>query len=276
MESRIAIIAGAGRFPFYVAQEARRQGLGVVAMGIRGWADPSLRDHVDTYEEVDVGALGRLIEQLKSRNVHQAVMAGKVTKEVLFNQGTRFDGEALVVLSRVSDYSVNTVLGAIAQRLADERITLLDSSTFLKANLCPSGVLTTRGPTVEEQEDIHLGTKAARAIASLDIGQTIVVEHRVIVAVEALEGTDQAIRRAHALAGEGLVIVKMASPHQDRRFDLPVIGSETIAASSCCGVGCLAVEAGSALLLDREALIAAANRAKICLIGIETSGADDV
>lgn len=271
---RIAMIAGAGRFPFYVAQEARRQGFGVVAVGIRGWADPTLAGQVDAYEEVTLGQLGRLIERLASHGVHQAIMAGKVTKEVLLDQRTEFDAEALEVLRHVREASVPALLGAIGTRLAKEGITLLDSSTFLKANLCPAGVLTTRGPTAVEQEDIRVGLEAARRLAALDIGQTVVVKHRVVVAVEALEGTDAAIRRAHSLAGDSLVVVKTASPAHDRRFDLPVIGADTLTTLTTSGVSCLAVEADTTLLLERNALITAANTASLCIVGVATAPHD--
>ena len=270
-DSPIAIIAGGGRFPFHVAQEAKRQGIAVVAFGIHGWADESLASLVDAYEEIAVGQLGRLIERLKSHRVRQAIMAGKVTKAVLLDRRTAFDADALGVLRQASDVSVNAVLGAIGKRLAGEGITLLDSSTFLKANLCPAGVVTARGPTDAEQDDIRVGARAAGTLAALDIGQTVIVKGRVVVAVEALEGTDAAIRRAHALAGDGLVVVKTAAPDQDRRFDLPVIGTETVSTLREAGATCLAVLADATLLLDRAALIASANTAKLCIIGCHTA-----
>ena len=267
-DAPIAIIAGAGRFPSHVAREAKRQGISVVVLGIQGWADESLAGLVDAYEAIAVGQLGRLIERLKSHRIRQVIMAGKVTKDVLLDRRTAFDAEALGVLRQVSDVSVNAVLGAIGKRLAGEGITLLDSSTFLKANLCPAGAVTSRVPTDAEQEDIRVGLRASRALASLDIGQTVIVKGRVVVAVEALEGTDAAITRAHALAGRGLVVVKAASPEQDRRFDLPVIGLDTVAALCKTGATCLAVLAGATLLLDRAALIASANAADLCIVGI--------
>ncbi len=273
MRPSIAMIAGAGRFPFHVAQEAKRAGLDVVALGLKGWADPSLADQVAAYEEIAVGQLGRLIERLKAHQVQQAVMAGKVTKAVLFDHHSAFDAEALGLISQAREMSVTALLGAIAQRLQREGITLLDSSTFLRDSVCPPGVLTVRRPSPVETEDLRVGLEAARAIAALDIGQTVVVKRGVIVAVEAFEGTDAAIRRAHALVGEELVVVKAASPGQDRRFDLPVIGSDTVTTLREAGASCLAVEAGMTLLLDREALLASANAANLCLIGVEPSDA---
>ena len=268
MGSNIAIIAGSGRFPFHVAQEAKRQGFSLVAIGIAGWVDPALASHVDAYEEVPVGQIGRIIKQLKSWDVRQAIMAGKVTKNVLLNGRTGFDLRALSLLGKVKEFSVPALLGAIGELLAGEGIILLDSSIFLKDSLCPLGVLTVRKPTLAEETDIQLGFRVARALAGLDVGQTVIVKGKVVVAVEALEGTDVAIRRAHALAGQGLVMVKTASANQDRRFDLPVIGVETIATLTTSGGACLAVEAGTTLLLDRDSLIASANAANLCLVGI--------
>jgi len=270
MSETCAIIAGSGSFPRHVAQEAKRQGLKVVAIGLKGWADPTLADEVDVYEEVAVGQLGQLIARLKAHHVRQAVMAGKVTKGILFDPRVQFDGETLGLLSHVREFSVNALLGAIGSRLAKEGVVLLDSSRFLTQGLCPAGALTTRPPTVPEQDDIRVGMQAARALASLDIGQTVVVKRRVVIAVEALEGTDATIQRAGQLAGGELVVVKMASSQQDMRFDLPVLGLRTMEVVAASGVTCLAVEAGKTLLLDRETLVARANDAKICLIGVES------
>lgn len=265
--SPIALIAGAGRFPFFVAQAARGQGCRVIAFGLRGWADAALASQVDVYEELAVGELGKLLERLKAHAVSRAIMAGKVTKRVLLDPRTRFDAEALAVLKQVKSLSVNGLLGAVAARLSRDGVTLLDSSAFLGGSLCPEGVLTARKPTPAEEEDIAVGADAARRLAALDIGQTVIVKQRVVVAVEALEGTDAAIARAHALAGDGLTVVKMASPSQDRRFDLPTIGVDTLQALRQAGVTCLAVQPGSTLLLDRDRVIAEADAAGLCLLG---------
>ncbi|MDP3723737.1 MAG: UDP-2,3-diacylglucosamine diphosphatase LpxI [Candidatus Omnitrophota bacterium] len=273
MSSPLALIAGSGRFPFYVAQEARRQGRSVVAMGIQGWSDPSLVGVVDAYEEVPIGQLSRLIDRLKIHGAREAIMAGKVTKAVLLDPQATFDEELRGLLRRVGETSAPALLGAVARRLADAGITVLDSATFLQPQLCPPRVLTARAPTASEQADIQVGLRAAQALATHDIGQTVVVRERVVVAVEALEGTDAAVRRAHALAGDGLVVVKVASPQQDRRFDLPVIGMTTLEVLAGSGVSCLALEAGTTLLLERDALIAAADAAHLCVVGILPHGA---
>ena len=269
MSETCAIIAGSGSFPRHVAQEAKRQGLRVVAIGLQGWADPSLAREVDGYEEVPIGQLGRLIDRLNAHQARQVVMAGKVTKEILFDPRIQFDAEALSLLAQAKEFSVNSLLGAIGTRLAARGITLLDSSTFLRAQLCPTGMASQRAPTAQEEDDIRIGVQVARRLADVDVGQTVVVKRKVIVAVEALEGTDAAIARAHQLAHEQLVVVKMASPRQDMRFDLPIVGVRTIEVAAACGVTCVAVEAGKTLLLERDRLLAQANGAGICVVGVE-------
>ena len=269
-DATLAILAGAGEFPLHVAREARRQGRRVIGFGIQGWADGSLAAHVDAYEEVAIGQLGRLIERLKAHQARQMLMAGKVTKAVLLNAKESFDAEALAIVVRAGgSMSAPALLGAVGKRLSREGITLMDSSAFLKESLCPAGLLTARRPTPSEEDDAQVGARAARTIAALDIGQTIVVHRGVIVAVEALEGTDAAIRRAGSLAGPGSVVVKTGSPKQDRRFDLPVIGLSTIRAMAEAGATCLAVEARTTLLLDRPAVIDAANTANISVVGLK-------
>ena len=271
MSEPLAIIAGAGAFPRHAAAEAKRRGRRVVALALRGWADDGLAQYVDAIESIDIGQLGHLISRLKALGAREAIMAGKVTKSVLLDPSVQFDAEAVGVLGGVTDYSVNSVLGAIGRRLAKDGITLLDSSTFLKDGLCPVGVLTKAQPTPAQQRDIRLGMDLARQMAAWDVGQTVVIKNQVVVAVEALEGTDAAIRRAGEVGGAEAVVVKMASPTQDMRFDLPVLGLQTIAVAEQAGVRCLAVEARKTLLLDREALIGRADAIGLCLVGVEPS-----
>ena len=268
MAPSIAIIAGAGLFPRIAAQAIRKQGNRVVIIGLKGWVDAAVASQADAYEEVAVGEISRLLKALKAHQVSQAILAGKVTKKVLLDPAVAFDFEAVKLLAQAKDRSVPALLHAISQRLAAEGIALLDPCAFLKDSLCPLGVLTARQPTQKEDEDVRAGLAVAAALASLDVGQTVIVKERVVVAVEALEGTDAAIRRAYELAGAGLVVVKTTAPGHDRRLDLPVVGVDTVAALKACGVTCLAVEADMALLLDRHAVVSEANAAKICLMGI--------
>lgn len=268
--AQVAIIAGSGSFPLEAATEAKRQGFRVVVIGLKGWVDASFASVADSYEEVAVGQVGKLIGRLKAHGIEQAVLAGKVTKRAVLSQAG-FDVEAVKILAQAQDRSVPALLRAIGDRLAREGIQLIDSSAFLKSAVCPAGILTKRKPSRKEQADIALGMHAARAIADCDIGQTVVVKQRVIVAVEALEGTDAAILRAHQLSGSGLVVVKTASANQDRRLDLPVVGPQTIATLKACGVTCLAVEAGVTLLLARQKLLDSANAAGISIVGVSRS-----
>lgn len=243
----------------------------MVAFGVKGWADAQLASRVTSYEEFDVGALGTLIVRLKAHGVRQVILAGKVTKQVLLQPSSGFDAQARALLGAAPDASVNALLGELGQLLATAGITLLDSSTFLQALLCPLGVVTSRAPSAAEQADVQAGLRVARTLAALDVGQTVVVKQRVVIAVEALEGTDAAIRRAGEVAGSGLVVVKAASPMQDRRFDLPVLGCETIEICRHAGVSCVAVQAHSTLLLDKEELIARANAGGLCLLGVDAA-----
>lgn len=264
----IGIVAGGGRFPLHVAQAAKRQGVRVVGIGLQGWVDPGLAERVDIYEELPVGQLGRIRERLNAHHVTQATLAGKVTKEALWDPRAAFDGDALRILQHAREGTVPQLVEAIGRYLGSFGITLVDSSHWLRSSLCPEGSLTSRGPTADEWRDVEAGLGAARTLAALDIGQTVVVKRGIVVAVEALEGTDATIQRAHALAGEGLVVVKVASPHQDRRMDLPVVGTQTLSTLRDTGVTCLAVEAHVTVLLDREDVIASANEAGLCLIGV--------
>ena len=269
MSDSCAILAGAGSFPFHVAEHAHRSGVRVIALGIAGWVDPALAARVDVYEEIAIGQLGRLIERLKAHQVRQIVMAGKVTKGVLLDPRVQFDAEAIQVLGRAGGTSVNAVLGAVAERLAKDGIALLDSSTFLQRELCPIGVVTRRHPTPEEEASIAAGVVIARSLAAADVGQSLAIKGRVVVAVEALEGTDAMLQRAGQLAGPGCLLVKMASPTQDRRFDLPVIGPTTLEVAITAGIVGLALEAGSTLLLEKDALIQKADAAGLAIVGIE-------
>jgi DUF1009 family protein len=264
----LALIAGAGRFPFEVAAAARQQGVRVYAVGVKGWVDPALRQAVDRYEELAVGELGRLFACFKDWGVRRAVMAGKVTKAALFDAPQAFDAATRELLGAARDASAGALLGALAARLARDGIEVLDSSTFLRGDLCPEGALTRRAPSPEEWHDIRSGMRAARQLAALDIGQTVVVKGGVIVAVEALEGTDAAIRRAREVAGPGLVVVKAAAAQQDRRFDLPVVGPQTVSVLAASGVSCLAMEAHQTLVLERARVVAGADAAGVCLIGV--------
>ena len=273
--ARIGIIAGSGRFPHHVASAARAQGHWVCAIGINGHADAGLASLVDAIEWVDFGHISQLLQICRRHALTQAVMAGQVTKASLFNPRVAFDPEALALLSKAQGMTVDSLLGAVADRLKEEGVELLDSAAFLRDWLPAAGCLTRRQPSKDQWEDIYWGRQVAQTLASLDVGLTVVVRQRVVLAVEALEGTDAAIRRGASLAPPGAVVVKMARPAQDMRFDLPVIGPQTLQTLVDARIACLAVEAGKTLVLSCPELVAQAEAAGVILAAVEARSLDE-
>jgi len=263
----IGLIAGNGRFPLLFAENANRLGYRVSAVALTGEADPSLERAVDRIHWVALGQLGRLIKAFKQDGVRQAVMVGGVKKTHLFSN-IRPDLRSLALLRRVTVPKDDMLLRALADELEGEGIRIRESTFCLEELLVKEGKLTRRGPTRREWHDIEFGWEAAKAVGRLDIGQCVVVKDRVVVAVEAVEGTDEAIRRGARLARGGAVVVKRFKPQQDRRFDLPAVGPGTIQAMFESGASVLAIEAGKALFLDRAEAIAAADKARIAIVGI--------
>jgi UDP-2,3-diacylglucosamine hydrolase len=251
----IGLIAGNGRFPLLFAENARRLGYRVSAVALTGETDPSLERVVDRIHWVALGQLGRLIKAFKQDGVRQAVMVGGVKKTHLFSN-VRPDLRSLALLRRVTVRKDDALLRAIAAELEDEGIRIRESTFGLDGLLVEEGTLTKRAPTRKEWRDIEFGWEIAEAVGRLDIGQCVVVKDRVVVAVEAVEGSDEAIRRGGKLARAGSVVVKRFKPQQDRRFDLPAIGPGTIRAMA---------ESGAA---DREDAINAADQAGIAIVGL--------
>jgi hypothetical protein len=262
---RLGIIAGSGLLPFVAVREARAQGLGVVIAAIEGEASPDLTAAADAIHWVGVGQLGRLIKVLRGEGVGDAVMVGKIHLTWLFSR-LRPDLRAGRLLWRLKDRRGDTILEAVAEELERSGITLLDCRRFLGPLLAPRGVLTRRAPTRREREDIAFGRGVARGIAALRIGQTVVVRRGTVVAVESVEGTDECIRRGGRLARGGVVVVKVTRPDHDMRFDLPVVGPDTVAALREARATVLAMEAERTLLLEREATVAGASAAGVSLV----------
>lgn len=272
---RIGIIAGNGRFPFLVLQGARSLGHDVTVVAVKEEAFPELEAEARTsgadLHWVSLGHLGKCIRILKASGATQAVMAGQV-KHVSIFSGIVPDLTLLSVISRLKSRNTDALIGAVADVLRKEGIELLDSTTFLAPLLARSGVLGSRAPSAEEQADFEFGYRMADAIAGLDVGQTIAVKDQAVVAVEAMEGTDEVISRAGRLAGPGVRIVKVAKPQQDMRFDVPVVGRATIEAMRAAGASALSVDAGKTLLLDGAAVVERANEAGIALLGRSQDG----
>jgi hypothetical protein len=261
----VGIIAGGGRLPFVAAAEARAQGRRVVAVAVQGETDPGLAEAVDALHWVHLGQLGAVVKHLRREGATEAVMLGKVAITHLFS-GIRPDLTMARVLFRARDLRGDSLLEAIADALEGEGIRVLETPAFLGPLVVRAGVLTRRAPSAGERKDIALGRDVARQVAALRIGQTVVVKRGTVVAVESVEGTDAAIRRGGELARGRVVVVKVARPDQDLRFDLPTIGPETLTALRDARATVLAVEAGRTLLLERERFVAEANAAKLAVV----------
>jgi len=266
--SPLGLIAGNGRFPFLVAAAGRRAGRRVVAVAIKEETDPALAGEVDEIHWVSLGQLGRCIDALKGGGVQEAVMAGQVKHKQIF-AGIVPDLKMMAVLARLALKNTDSLIGAVADALGREGIALLSSTVLLQDQMATAGTMTRRRPSADELKDVEYGREVARALAGFDIGQTVVVKDRAAVAVEAMEGTDEVIRRAGRIAGAGCTVVKVAKPRQDVRFDVPVVGPGTVAAMSEAQARVLAVQAGATLLLDRAELLAQSDRTDVAVWGFE-------
>ena len=268
---KIALIAGNGRFPFLVLDAARSLGHEVTIIAIKEEASTEIeaaaaREPGSAVHWVSIGQLGTLLKILKDAGLSQAVMAGQVKHVKIFG-GFVPDMVALSLMSRLRSMNTDSLIAAVADLMRENGVELINSTEFLKPLLAGAGQLSARGPTDAEGKDLDFGYRMADAVAGLDIGQTIAVKHQAVVAVEAMEGTDDTIGRAGHLAGPGVVIVKVAKPDQDMRFDVPIVGLATIQAMRVAGARVLSVDANRTLIFDREAFLASANEAGIAVVG---------
>ena len=261
----LAIIAGNGVYPRLLAAGARKAGVKkIVAAAFTDETDPVLQQQVDVLEWIRVGQLSRLLKFFREEGIHHAIMAGQIAPKNLFD--LRPDLKALMLLGKLKQRNAESIFAAVADELAKIEVDLLPATTFLEDSLARSGLIAGPKLSPRQEHDVNLGWNVAKEIARLDIGQTIVVKNGTIVAVEALEGTNEAIKRGGALAREGAVMIKVSKPNQDMRFDVPVIGVETVRIAAESGVRVIAVEAGKTLLLERDALIALANGLKVSVV----------
>jgi UDP-2,3-diacylglucosamine hydrolase len=270
-EKKLGLIAGNGKFPLIFAEEAKRSGFSVVAVAHCGETDAAIDAVADEVSWVYVGQLGRIIDTFHRAGVSQAVMAGGIHKVRLFGN-FRPDWRGAVFLARMKSREDDALLRGIADELAAEGIQILQSTLCLPHIVAAEGVLTRREPSAEEWQDIRLGFRVAKEIGRLGIGQSVILRKQVVVAVEAVEGTDAAIRRGGALAQSGCVIVKVSKPQQDLRFEVPAAGVDTIGTLKDVGGAVLAVEAGKTILLEKDRLIRAADDHGIAVVGV--SGKD--
>jgi UDP-2,3-diacylglucosamine hydrolase len=264
--STIGLIAGGGRFPLLFAESARRAGHRVVVAAFVRQALPELEQRSDAFTWVKLGEFGKVAAALRAGGVDGVVMLGAVGKARFFRDAW-LDAAGVKLLARVVVRSDDHLLRAVAAWLEEQGLPVWDPTPFLADRLAPPGVLGREVPTEEEWSDARYGLELARGIGRLDLGQTVVVKARVALAVEALEGTDACIRRGGDLAA-GAVVAKAVKPEQDRRFDLPAVGPETLEVMREAKARVLAVEAGHTLVMDLEEMVRRADRARIALVGI--------
>lgn len=267
----LGLIAGNGRFPFLVLEAARAAGHEVTIIALKEEAFPELEAEAAkapaaAIHRVSLGKLGTWVGLLEKAGATHALMAGQVKHTKLFSDIVP-DMTALGLLARIATKNTDSIIGAVGDFLQERGIQLIDSTGFLTPLMAHEGVLTKRAPTADEQADLAFGYRMADVIAAHDIGQTIAVKASAVVAVEAMEGTDQVIARAGQLAGAGVVIVKVAKPNQDMRFDVPVVGVATVRAMQAAGARVLSVDAGKTLMIDGDAVTAAADAAGISIVG---------
>jgi DUF1009 family protein len=261
----LGIIAGNGVYPRLMADAARKAGVKrIVAAAFKGETDPALAQHVDVLEWLRVGQLSRLLKFFRDQKILHAVMAGQIAPKNLFDLHP--DWKALLVLAKLKQRNAESIFAAIADELARIDVDLLPATTFLEDQLAPAGLIAGPKLSRREEDDVDLGWNIAKEIARLDIGQTAIVKNGTVLAVEAFEGTNDAIKRGGTLARQGAVMVKVAKPNQDMRFDVPVIGVDTMRVASEVRLRVIAVESGRTLLLEKETLIETATRSKISVL----------
>ena len=261
----LGIIAGNGVYPRILATAARKAGVKkIVAAAFTDETDSGISGLVDVVEWLRVGQLGRLQKLFQHHDVHRAIMAGQIAPKNLFD--LRPDVKALLVLAKLKQRNAESIFTAIADELGKADVHLLPATTFLDEDLAAKGLIAGAKLSRAEEEDVDLGWNVAKEIARLDIGQTIIVKNGTVLAVEAFEGTNYAIERGGTLAREGAVMIKVAKPRQDMRFDVPVIGIETIRVATEAKLRVIAVEAGKTLLLERDKVLGFAEQAKISIV----------
>jgi DUF1009 family protein len=272
----LGLIAGEGVFPLLVARGARAAGRSVVCAALSGSAWPELREECDFFKWVGVVRLGQWVRTLRAHDVREAIMVGRVTKTRMYSRWRylRYIPDlktARLYLTRVRrDKRPGAILRTIADALEDEGITLIDSTVYTPDQLTAAGVLTRRQPTDRQMDDAHFGWDLCRKISQLDIGQAIAVLDKDVIAVEAIEGTNAMIERAGSLCkAGGWTLIKVANSRQDMRMDVPTVGVTTIEKLAGAGAGCVVLEAGKTVLLEKQKVLELADRHKISIVGFQ-------
>lgn len=270
-EKVLGIISGKGKLPIALAIEAKKMGYRVIGIALQPPADDSLKPYVDDFHKINVGRFGGLISLLKKLSITNVVMAGKVSKELLFRKKTSVipDMKAVKLLFSLKNRSDDTIMNAVVNELEKSGIKLHKTTSFSKGLLTPEGVLTQKKPSRDELQDIDFGWDIAKKMGQLDIGQTVVVKDMAVMAIEAIEGTDEAIKRGGDLAKGNAVVVKVSKPKQDMRFDVPVVGIDTLHTMKRSGAKVLAVEAEKCIIVDREKFIEEADKDGMVVVGVK-------
>ena len=266
---KIGLLAGIGKLPVEFARAALAMGLGVFAVALLDGTDEALEQNVTDMQKISIARLDTIIKYLKEHGITQVTMIGKVTKEIMFSGAHAQPDERMTkLLLSLPDRSDDTLMFAFVQELARENIQVFDQTALIRKLMVHEGVLTKREPTAEEKTDMEYGFQMAKAIGGLDIGQTVVVKHQAVMAVEAIEGTDVCILRGGQLARGGAVVAKVAKPKQDIRFDMPAIGVKTIESMIQAGAAALVLEADKTLLVEKEKVIALADKNEITIVAM--------
>ena len=265
--SKIGLIAGSGEYPILLAHEAQGHKTEIVAIGFPNITSLKITEVLPNIQWIPFGQFESVINTFLNGGVKQAIFAGKVPQTVIF-QSHQFDNTVKSLLSKLPNQQANSLIGAATKAFEAFGVTILDARIFLESHIADTGAMTQRTPTENELRDIQFGFRIAKHIAAEDIGQTVVVKQRAILAIEAIEGTDETITRAALYGGDGTTIVKVSKPNQDFRFDVPVIGRETIEIMSLVKAGVLGVEAGKTLILNKPEVIQRANELNLCLYGV--------
>lgn len=263
---RIGLLAGIGRLPVEFARAACSMGFAVTAVALTPDVDAELKNAVTDYHEISIGQLNTIISVLTEAQVQEATLLGKVTKELMFSGQVVVDDRMKRLLASLKDFSDDTLMLAFVRELSTVNIGVLDQTVFIRALLPAAGVLTKRQPTESEVEDMDFGLQMARAIGGLDIGQTVIVKDKAVMAVEAIEGTDACILRGGQLGRGGVTVAKAAKPNQDMRFDVPSVGPNTLQSMIQAKASALVMEAGRTLLVDRNRVIELADANNITIL----------
>ena len=265
---KIGLIAGVGRLPVEFARAARGMGVHVIGVGVLPEVDPELSQVTHTYENINIAKLDRIFKVFKREKVTEITLLGKITKELVYAHREMPDLRVLKIFSRIKNFSDDTLTLALVEELAAEGITVLDQTELLRPLMPEPGVLTKRKPTDTELADMRFGLDMAKKIGGLDIGQTVIVKNRAIMAVEAIEGTDACIRRGGQLGRGGVTVAKSAKPKQDMRFDVPGVGPDTVNSMIEAGAVALVIEAEKTLVVDRETMVNKANQHGITIVAM--------